>query len=284
MGTVCLLITSVFSVVLQNCLYNNSCKKTLKTVEQINLFYVFVYSACILIFGALLFTETISLYTAILGFAFGVITTLSNTYKLLSLSSGPMNITLLITTSSMIIPTLSGIFFGERFSPIKLIVVFVLIGFIYLSTSKKSDLKATKKWLIYCALAFVFQGLIGVTQKIHQSSAHKTEAAGFLFVSFLFALVLSILRNKGLKKEIKIGKKTALIAMVCGVCTFSMNYINLKLSGMLPSQLVFPLINGSVIILSSLASIIIFKEKLSKRQAVGLVGGIASLIAICLVP
>jgi multidrug transporter EmrE-like cation transporter len=62
-----------------------------------------------------------------------------------------------------------------------------------------------------------------------------------------------------------------------------MNYINLKLSGLLPSQLFFPLINGSAIILSSLSSVFIFKESLSKKQVVGLVGGILSLIAICLV-
>ena len=65
---------------------------------------------------------------------------------------------------------------------------------------------------------------------------------------------------------------------------FIMNYINLKLSGVLPSQLFFPLINGSSIVLSSIMSVIIFKEKLSKRQTIGLIGGIVSLIAICLVP
>jgi multidrug transporter EmrE-like cation transporter len=63
-----------------------------------------------------------------------------------------------------------------------------------------------------------------------------------------------------------------------------MNFINLKLSGMLPSQLFFPLINGSAIVLSSLVSVLLFKEKLTRRQTIGLVGGIASLIAICLIP
>lgn len=63
-----------------------------------------------------------------------------------------------------------------------------------------------------------------------------------------------------------------------------MNYINLKLSGVLPSQLFFPLVNGSTIILSSVMSVVVFKEHLSKKQAVGLIGGITSLVAICIVP
>jgi multidrug transporter EmrE-like cation transporter len=63
-----------------------------------------------------------------------------------------------------------------------------------------------------------------------------------------------------------------------------MNFLNLKLSGILPSQLFFPLVNGSAIILSTAASFIIFKEKLTSRQIVGLFGGIAALIAICITP
>jgi multidrug transporter EmrE-like cation transporter len=62
-----------------------------------------------------------------------------------------------------------------------------------------------------------------------------------------------------------------------------MNFLNLRLSGLLPSQLFFPVINGSAIILSSLASIVIFKERLNKKQIIGLCGGILSLVAICLV-
>jgi len=62
-----------------------------------------------------------------------------------------------------------------------------------------------------------------------------------------------------------------------------MNFLNLRLSGLLPSQLFFPLVNGSAIVLSSLMSVLLFKEHLSKKQTVGLVGGIASLIVMCFV-
>jgi multidrug transporter EmrE-like cation transporter len=86
------------------------------------------------------------------------------------------------------------------------------------------------------------------------------------------------------KKNFKDKKNLIPLAMICGVCTFTMNFLNLKLSGLLPSQLFFPLVNGSAIVLSSVMSAVLFKERLSKRQTVGLVGGIICLIAICLVP
>ena len=63
-----------------------------------------------------------------------------------------------------------------------------------------------------------------------------------------------------------------------------MNYLNLVLSGMLPSQLMFPLVNGSSIIISTLISVFLFKETLTKKQLIGVCGGISSLIAICLLP
>ncbi len=277
------IITSITSMVLQNCLFNNVCKKHLHTNDHIYRFNMITYGVCILLLAFFVLNSGISLYTIALALVFGVFTALSNLYKMLSLSTGPMHITLLITTSSMIIPTMSGIFFGEHFSMQKLIIVIVLIFFIYISLGKAEDTKINKKWVIFCLLAFIFQGGIGVLQKIHQNSVYKDEANGFLLVAFICSLIYSRIRAKKSFKEVRFGKKHILLAIVCGVCTYAMNILNLKLSGLLPSQLFFPLVNGSAIVLSSLFSVLIFKEKISRKQLVGLCGGILSLIAICIV-
>ena len=277
-------IISISSVVLQNCILNKVCKKDLPTTNHTYRFNTLMYAVCIILFGILAISGGFSLFTAGLGLLFGVVTALSNYYKMQSLSTGPMHITLLITTSSMIIPTMSGVFFGEDFSLPKLCLVFVLIFFIYLSLEKKSGTKINGRWLVFCALAFVFQGSIGVLQKVHQSSSHKAETGSFLFIAFICSLVYSLIRSRSTSyKSLGFTRKLFVFALICGVCTFLMNFLNLRLSGLLPSQLFFPLINGSAIILSSLASIVIFKEKLNKKQIVGLCGGILSLVAICLV-
>ena len=274
---------SISSMILQNCLLNNVCKKDLRTSDHVYRFNTLIYVVCIVLFGIVAISGGISWFTVGLGLLFGVITAFSNYYKMLSLSSGPMHITLLITTSSMIIPTMSGIFFGEQFSIAKLCIVFVLLFFIYLSLEKKGDTKINKRWLIFCTLAFVCQGSIGVLQKIHQSSVHKGETGSFLLIAFICSLIYSSIRAKKGFKELKFTKKHVIIALICGLCTFGMNFLNLRLSGLLPSQLFFPIVNGSAIVLSSVMSVLLFKEKLSKKQIVGLCGGIVSLIAICLV-
>ena len=277
-------VLSISSVVLQNCILNKVCKKDLPTTDHVYRFNTLMYAVCILLFGIIAFSGGFSLFTVALGLVFGVVTALSNYYKMLSLSSGPMHITLLITTSSMIIPTMSGVFFGEAFSFPKLCIVFVLIFFIYLSLEKKQGTGTKKLWLLFCALAFIFQGSIGVLQKVHQSSSHKGETGSFLFIAFICSLVYSLIRSRSASfKSLGFSRKLFVFSLVCGVCTFLMNFLNLRLSGLLPSQLFFPLINGSAIILTSLASIILFKEKLNKKQIIGLCGGILSLVAICLV-
>lgn len=270
-------------MVLQNCIFNNVCKKDLTTGAHVYRFNTLSYAICILLFGIIAISGGFSIFTVSLGLFFGVITALSNYYKMQSLSCGPMHITLLITTSSMIIPTMSGVFFGEEFSIAKLIFVFVLIFFIYLSLEKKGDSSINRRWLIFCTLAFVLQGSVGVLQKIHQSSSHKGEIGGFLFVAFICSIVYSHFSAKAGFKDLGFNRKLFIFALICGLCTFLMNFLNLKLSGLLPSQLFFPVVNGSAIILSSVMSVIIFKEKLTKRQIVGLCGGILSLVAICLV-
>ena len=284
MITIPLIITSVSAAVLQNCLTNKVCKKNLDTNSKVNLFNIFVYLACAAAFGILLIGNKLSFFTVLFGAFYGMVAALAQFYKVHALKVGPMNITLLITTSSMIIPTMSGVFFGEKFSIYKLCAALVLLFFIYLSLQMDGDSKANKKWILYCALAFLLIGTDGVIQKIHQKSAYKLEISGFLFVAFAFAVLFNIILNKGINTKEKLPKSIILFAVICGVCTFAMNFINLKLVGMLPSQLFFPLVNGSVIVLSSILAVVIFKERLTTRRAIGLIGGIASLIAICLVP
>lgn len=274
---------SISSMVVQNCFFNSVCKKELESANHVYRFNMILYAVNILLFGIGLIGSGISLFTILLGLVFGVVTALSNFYKMRALSEGPMHITLLITTASMIIPTMSGVFFGEKFSIAKLILVAVLIGFLYLSFDTGGGGKINKKWALFVILAFVMQGTIGVLQKVHQSSEHKGELSGFLFVAFICSLLYSRIRAKKSFRELNFGKKHIIFAVVCGICTYLMNYLNLKLSGLLPSQLFFPLVNGSAIVLSSLSSVLIFKEKITKRQLVGLIGGILSLIAICFV-
>ena len=83
-------------------------------------------------------------------------------------------------------------------------------------------------------------------------------------------------------RELNFTRRLVFFALLSGACTFTMNYLNLKLSGLLPSRLFFPIVNGSSIVICSILSVVLFRERLTGKQMVGLAGGIASLVLICL--
>lgn len=279
-----LLAVSISSVVLQNAVFNKVSKEKLKEKSDIYKFNLYTYLVAFALFLISALGESISFYTVALAVVFGLTTFVSYLFKMRALASGPMHITILITTASMIIPALSGaVMFGESFSFLKGVAIIFLIFFIFLSNSKnKSEKGIEKMWLMYCLITFVAQGTIGVLQKIHQASAHKNELGVFLAVSFICSVIFSSIMNKKSGGSFHLEKSSFLMACFCGICTFTMNFLNLKLSGIIPSQIFFPLVNGGAIILTALVSVVVFKEKLNIKQLAGLIGGILSLIAICI--
>ena len=285
-----LLVLSLFSTVLNNALQNDVGKRLASNGQGLRCYQICSFSVSFLIFFCIACFHSFSVFSMLLGFLFGAMTFLGTYFRILALSSGPMHITILITTASMLIPTLSGcLFFHEAFSIFRLIAVVILIGFLYLATSggKKEEYPVTvrKKWLLSCSLAFFGIGMVGVLQKIHQSSEHRNELYGFLASAFLISTGLTLLLKRGKNGSGKpLPKRMYLSAGISGLCVFSMYAINTKLSGELPSQLFFPLVNGSAVVLSTLVSVFVFKERMNCRQIIGLVGGLASLIAICLLP
>ena len=280
-----LIVLSVCSTVLNNVLCNHVGKEYSDRSGMVKRFQFFAFLSCFIVFVVLACFENFSIYTVLLGVLFGVVAFLSTHFCILAMSSGPMHITVLVVTASMLIPTLSGLFFGESFSIFKLIAALILVVFLYLASAAEKGKKINVKWLIYCSIAFLAGGIIGVLQKVHQSSAHSDEFYLFLASAFLIATLFAMFNKKQENQKVeKTSLKFLGISLLSGACVFAMYVINTKLSGQLPSQLFFPLINGSNVVISSLLSFTVFKEKMSVKQLIGISGGLLCLIAICVLP
>ncbi len=278
------LSASMLCMVLKNCIFNSIGKNFKQDSSYVFKFNSIMYILCTVLFFALSFTSGVSLFTAVLGVLFGIFTILSNVFTIKALSSGPMHITILVTTSSMLIPAVFGmILSNETPSLFKIFSMLMLIGFIYLGGEKNSNGKVSKKWIINCLITFFSAGIIGILQKIHQLSPHKNELFSFLFCAFACAFAFAVIIAKKQREEnsARFSKKHYITAIICGICIFAMNLINLKLSGIIPSQIFFPLVNGGAIVLSSISSALIFREKMTVKQIIGLIGGIISMILIC---
>lgn len=238
-----------------------------------------------------------SLFTTLLGLAFGLITALQGITNIAALHCGPMSYTSVIISFSTLLSALSGImFFGESIGWSQIVGIVLMLVSFTLATKKQDVAKNTNlKWLILCLLAFFATGGIGIIQKVHQSTIYKTESTEFLIIAFassaiicgVFALFMkkSDKQSATEKDKMNYDKKGILIwfiiMIISGLCVAINNKLNLYLSGVMDSAVFFPIVNGGGLILTTIAAVVLFKEKLTKRQWIGLLLGITSVVLLC---
>ena len=246
--------------------------------------------------GGIASAITASPFTVLLAAAFGIVTALQQLMVLKAFEIGPLSYTTVITSLSMLIPTLSGVlFFSETISALQYVGIALMVVCLVLSVNFRESgekRKASLKWLIFCAGSFIFCGLIGVMQKWHQSTEYKGELNAFLIIAFTIAFIYStlmcLIASKNEKKAQ--GKINApffavlpiIIMAVAGICGALNNVFNLYLSGVMDSAVFFPLVNGGGLILTTVSALIFFRERLKPLQWVGLAFGVAAVFMLCI--
>ena len=68
---------------------------------------------------------------------------------------------------------------------------------------------------------------------------------------------------------------------IAGFCAAANNKMNIYLSGVLDSAMFFPTVNGVGLILSTVAALVLFKEKILPIKWVGMVLGLIAVILLC---
>jgi len=268
----------------------------------------FLFTAiCSLFAGAVLVfwggIGEMSRYTLIFGILFGVITAAQGITYMFAVQTGPLSYTTVITSFSTVISALSGaMFFGESISWTGIVgIVLMLLCFLLATEKGEKERKASLLWLIFCVMALLLTGVIGIMQKMHQLSPHKGELNFFLVVAFaasailsaLFAFILMAVSRKEKKdstspgssdknKTLKARVVMVLMMIICGICVSINNKFNTHLAGVMDAAVFFPLINGGGLILTTVSAFIIFREKFSKKQWLGLCLGILSVAFLCL--
>ena len=89
-------------------------------------------------------------------------------------------------------------------------------------------------------------------QTLHQTSSHSTELTGFLILTFAFAVLFNLLFwQLGQRKEpatFSVKANALVQAALSGIFMGIVNLVNLYLSGVMPTIIFFPLVNGGLII------------------------------------
>lgn len=235
--------------------------------------------------------EHISVFTLALGVTFGVVTALQSIFLLQALQLGSYAYTVVFTSLSMLIPALSGcIFWNEKLGILQIIGMLLIVICLILSVDRsEGNKKITLKWLFACGIAFLCGGLIGVLQKIHQTSPYQDELNAFLVIAFAFSCIFSAVAclisiNRDGKIRLLRNEKILIMTLliIAGACIAVNNKLNLYLSGVMNSAIFFPLVNGGHLVLTALVAVVFFHEKLTARQWVGLVSGFVAVLMLCI--
>lgn len=196
---------------------------------------------------------------------------------------GSLSMTTLITSYSLMVPTLYGLVFlndsvGVGFLPgiLALAISLVLIN-------KKGNAEAINlKWVIYVTLAFIGNGMCSVVQKMQQVASGGAYKSEFMIIALIFVAIgmgiCSVKSERAMAKEY--AKKAWYIAALNGVFNGIVNLFVMILSGIMPVAVMFPLMSAGGIVLTYVISRFIYKEKLSKVQLVGFVLGVVAVILL----
>ena len=297
LGNILLLILSL-AMNLTACavIRNDFCKKRVKTDADLYLFNAVSAAASVVCFvilgvfqGAL---QTPSSYTLGMGVLFGVATAFCAILAMKALETGPLSYTNVIVFCSMVIPSLSGlVLYGEPVSVSQYAGVgLMLLSFVFAVDKKSGGAAASLKWFLLCIGAFLCNGAVGVMQKVHQNSAFRNEASVFLITAFAVYALVSLgmfffcrLRKKQPLAVVGKGNngRFALYAAVTGLGAAVCNAVNLYLAGAMPAVFFYPVFNGAAMLLTGVIGLVFFKEKLTKRQWIGLAAGAAAILLLC---
>ena len=152
------------------------------------------------------------------------------------------------------------------------------------ATAKKDEprVKLSLKWVICVALSVIGSGMFSVMQKLQQVKFLKTCDNEFMIVTLLFSAItlffIGIVTNR--KNLLYILRHGGIYASVAGLSNGATNLLNLVVNAMIPISIAAPTRSGLKIVIGFLISLIIFKEKLSRRQTLGVIIGAIALILL----
>lgn len=177
----------------------------------------------------------------------------------------------------VLIPTLMAvILFGETPELLQVLGIILALGAIIVIQFEKEAMKDGNKkiWLL---LILIGSGMADAMTNVYEQVGEPEGKDGYLLVTFVTALLLAICLTLAGKQ--KLTKNELLFGMLIGVPNyFSARFLLLAL-GSVDAVIAYPVYSVATLITITIAGLVCFHEKLSKKKAAALV---MIVMALCL--
>lgn len=211
-------------------------------------------------------------------------------FYLISLTAQKINIAVASVANKMsvVMPVIVAfILYGDQVTVLKIVAIVVALASVYLTTKSDNAGGANNKsLLILPVLVFIGSGIIDTLVNYANKRLIHTPKEDALFTGFGFYIAGCIgivwLAYMMIAKKEKFAPRSIVAGIVLGIPNFFSIYFILKAlsSGVLESSQLYPIANVFIVILSSLAGVLLFKEKLSKVNAIGILLSVAAIALI----
>ena len=200
-------------------------------------------------------------------------------------STGSYALTKLFMSFGILISIFYGIvFLGEPATVLTYISFALILAALALANyrKKEADDKITVKWLINIIFMVASNAAISIIGKMQHGTFDGDFKNEFLIISLAGATVMLfafgfIFERDSLKKTFKYG---LMYGGGAGVLSGINNLATLGVYAYLPISVVSPVKSGLNMVLSFLTAVLLYKEKFSKRQVVGVALGILAIVLI----
>lgn len=207
-----------------------------------------------------------------------------------AMKSGTVSLNSMFGTAGMIIPIAAGaIFFNAQVAPMQFVglALFFVSAYLLIGASKTVYSNFSYKTLLLLIGSLVANGCTMLAQQMFTKYVPDGDVSVFSFLSFGIIAVLSgvfyTVLNVG-KKEKRENTRLSKVLLICGVAlavsVFVINQLATISTALVSPVILFTFINGGGTIISTLVAAIVYKEKISKKTAMGIIIGVASLVII----
>jgi drug/metabolite transporter (DMT)-like permease len=258
-------------------------------------FYNLIYAAFACLSWLVIFLCAPSFDGGVVRYAigFGVFYVLGTLGYMSALKTGPVMLTALFVSLSLIGVTVWGFFFWDTH-----FTWLVGLGLVLVATSiflclhkgeqdknKDNPHKISLKWLFFVVMAFVGNAGCTIVQRNQQTAYNGAHGNALMVIGTGFAAIVFLVKYLcGNHSEFKtILKSTGYMPMLSGVFNFALNlFVILMATTALSPSLIYPVMSVGSLALVTVASLFLFKEKMKWWQWLGVALGAAAVAILSL--
>lgn len=211
------------------------------------------------------------------------------TYLLMTMSSQRSGVTVTSLSSklSVVIPTAFGVvLFHEKLNFVATCGIVLSIVALCLVAGKGKEKKQEHSGWVLPVVIFFGTGigdmLMKFTERLNSSGDMTFMIAFIYFIAMLFGVVIVVFDL--IKGNSKWQWKNALGGLALGLVNFLSSYCMWNGMRLFDNTLLFPIYNIGVVSVTTLAGLILFREKLTKKNLIGLAMVIIAVVLITFKP